>query len=169
MLHSISRVVLWCGLLALAATAGGCQRRQTWNLAPVEGAVTKGGRPLANVQVIFLADVEAGTQGPRASGRTDEVGYYRLRTDNGGDGAVVGQYRVCIHDAHRLQPGQALPRRPSKEAATLKKAQEEQEWSRFKEKASASPRVPPAYGRPNETPLRVEVQPGRQVIDLEVK
>jgi hypothetical protein len=29
--------------------------------------------------------------------------------------------------------------------------------------------VPPSYGHPNETPLRVEVRPGPQVIDLEVQ
>jgi hypothetical protein len=39
----------------------------------------------------------------------------------------------------------------------------------FQEAASASPRVPPSHGRINETPLRAEVQPGSQVIDLEVK
>jgi hypothetical protein len=36
-------------------------------------------------------------------------------------------------------------------------------------KAAQGPRVPPRYGRFNETPLRVEVHPGPQVIDLEVE
>jgi hypothetical protein len=38
-----------------------------------------------------------------------------------------------------------------------------------KKAASAPPQVPPSYGFPNETPLRAEVRPGEQVIDLEVK
>jgi hypothetical protein len=40
------------------------------------------------------------------------------------------------------------------------------DWSK---PATDASRVPPRYGRFNETPLRVEVQPGPQVIDLEVK
>ncbi len=38
-----------------------------------------------------------------------------------------------------------------------------------KAKASTPPRVPFRYNQPNETPLRVEVQPGSQVIDFEIK
>ena len=96
--RSINPVVFWCGLLALTATAGGCQRGPTWNLAPVEGTVTKSGRPVAGIQVEFRADVESGTQGPRASGITDPAGHYELRTDTGGRGAVIGRYHVCLVD-----------------------------------------------------------------------
>src|SRR5262245_54429173 len=92
------RVAVFCGVLTLAAAAGGCQREPRWNLAPVEGAVTRAGRPLANIQVVFLADVEAGTQGPRASGITDQAGRYRLRTVNGDEGAVMGHHRVRLVD-----------------------------------------------------------------------
>jgi hypothetical protein len=62
----------------------------------VEGTVTKDGRPLANVRVVFLADT--GSVGPRAAGLTDKAGHYRLRTDYGEDGAVVGKHRVVILD-----------------------------------------------------------------------
>jgi hypothetical protein len=167
--HNISRVGLWGGLLILAAAADGCQRGATWSLAPVEGTVTKEGHPLPGVEVVFLADLDAGAAGPRARGISDESGHYRLRTDNGDDGAAVGQYRVCIHDTRVVKPGPALPRRLQKEAATLKEAQKEQGRLRFKETTSVSSRVPPTYGRPGETPLRVEVQPRTQVIDLDVK
>jgi len=169
--HSINHVVLWCGLLALVAAAGGCQRRQTWDLAPVEGAVTKGGRPLANVQVIFLADVEAGTQGPRASGITDAAGHYRLRTDNGEDGATVGKYRVVLLDPtvskgrverapRRPQPKEATQRLPPENAPRLQNQRNKAEDSRM---------LLLRYGRFNETPLRVEVRTGPQGIDLDVK
>ena len=87
MFHS-GRVVFFGGMLALAAATGGCQRGPTWDLSVVEGTVTKYGRPLANIEVVFLVD--AGTQGPRARGITDEAGHYRLRTDNVDDGTVVG-------------------------------------------------------------------------------
>jgi hypothetical protein len=131
----------------------------------VEGIVTKGGRPLANVQVIFLADVEAGTQGPRASGLTDEAGHYRLRTDAGDDGAAVGTYRVCLHDTHRvaLQSFGRLRKEASNAEGIQKKVKEFN-----KEAGSPSPRVPPNYGRPNDTPLRAEVHPGPQTRDFDV-
>ena len=155
MARNISRVVLLCGLLVLAAGAGGCQREPTWNLAPVEGTVTKDGRPLANIQVVFLADVDAGTQGPRTRGITDEAGHYRLRTDNGDDGAVPGKHRVVLLDpeARKGRMGRA-PQEPQPKEA---------------EKAKDAPRLPPRYGNFSETPLRVEVRPEPQVIDLDVK
>jgi hypothetical protein len=106
----------------------------------VEGTVTKDGRPLADIEVIFLTDIEAGTQGPRASGLTDEAGHYRLCTDAGDEGAAIGQYRVCLLDPL------AKPETPAKE------------W-----------RVPPRYGSFNETPLRVEVHPDPQIIDFDIK
>src|SRR5690242_2884422 len=98
MLRSISGIFLCGVLLPLAAASGGCQREPRWNLAPVEGTVTKDGHPLAGIQVIFLADADAGTVGLRARGITDEAGHYRLRTDNGDDGAVAGKYRVVMLD-----------------------------------------------------------------------
>jgi hypothetical protein len=139
MARSISRVVLWCGLLTLMAAAEGCQRRQTWTLAPVEGTVTKDGHPLAGILVVFWVDVEAGMRGPRASGVTDEAGHYRLRTDVGDGGAAIGHYRVCIIDP------QAKPETPVEKR-----------------------RVPPRYGSFTETPLRVEVHPGPQTLNFDL-
>jgi hypothetical protein len=160
--HSISRVLLLCGLLVFSIAAQGCQRGLTWNLAPVQGTVTKDRRPLPHVEVVFLTDIDAGTQGPKASGFTDEAGHYRLRTDNGDDGTAVGKHRVLVLDpkarkgrmrdrVRGSQPKQAAPLPPE----DAKRLQEQQ--------------IPPHYGKFNETPLRVEVQPGAQVIDLEVK
>src|SRR5690349_20643726 len=88
-------IIVLCGLLFLTS-AGGCQRGPKWNLARVEGTVTKGDSPLRGIQVVFLADVDAGTQGPRASGFTDEAGHYRLRTDIGEEGVVAGKHRVML-------------------------------------------------------------------------
>jgi hypothetical protein len=167
---SISRVVLWCGLLVLVAAIGGCQRGPTWNLAPVEGTVTKDGQPLHHIEVVFLADLDSGTQGPRSSGATDEAGHYRLRTDNGDEGTVVGKHRVLILD---LQAAKGLMGRTyrwsqQKKVAPLPPEHAKRLQNRLKPAAEAS-RVSPNYGRFDETPLRFEVQPGPQVIDLEVK
>src|SRR5262245_20110563 len=110
--RSISPIVLVCGVLALTTAAGGCQQRPTLDLAPVEGTVSKGGRPLANIEVVFLADADTETQGPRASGITDKAGHYRLRSHNGDDGVVVGKHRVLVVDfevAMKKQMGHLTP------------------------------------------------------------
>jgi hypothetical protein len=146
--RSISRVALLGVLAALAAAAGGCRRGPTWNLAPVEGTVSKGGRPLASVRLVFLAD--AGTVGPRAAGITDDAGHYRLRTDHGEDGAVVGKHRVVILEAERLPSAQARRR-----DGPLKKAAD-------------GPLGPPQYRRFDQTPLRAEVHPGPQTLDFDI-
>jgi hypothetical protein len=153
-------------LSVLAVTASGCGRMEfTFN--SVEGTVTQGGRPLGNVEVIFLADADAGTVGPRATGKTDETGHYRLRTERGEDGAVAGKHLVLILDLDaptgqrgRLsQPGD-VAQVPPELVKHLKEPP----------KTTANElRVPPRYASINETPLRAEVRPGEQVIDLEVK
>ena len=157
------RVALLCGLLLLAAAAEGCQRGSGWNLTPVEGTVTKDGLPLRGIEIVFLADPDAGTQGPQARGRTDEAGHYRLRTDNGDDGVVAGKHRVLLLDTEASKGlGGRTPRgpQPPENAKTL----EEQ-----RKTAASAPRVPPRYAGFDETPLRVDIQPGPQVIDFDVK
>jgi hypothetical protein len=166
--RNISCVVFMCGLLALAAMAGGCRRGSTWNLATVEGTVTREGHPLDGIEVIFWADVEAGTQGPRTSAFTDAAGHYELRTDVGDRGAAIGRYRISLVDTRTL-PDKLFGPLPEK-AANAKHAKEVQEKMRqFQMEASAPPRVPLSYGQPDKTPLRVEVQPGPQVIGFDVK
>ena len=168
--RSISRGAILGGLLALAAAAEGCQRGQTWNLVPVEGTVTKNGCPLANIEVVFLTDAAAGTHGPRASGTTDEAGRYRLRTDGGDEGAVVGKHRVILRDlvAARKQLVRSFRDKQWREGARPSPEMAKRLEEELKNSADA-PRVPPRYERIDETPLRAEVQPGPQVIDLEVK
>jgi hypothetical protein len=157
-------IVLLLGALVVAAT--GCTGKPQF--VPVEGTVTKEGKPLADVIVEFHPDFA--TPAPRShSVPTDASGHYQLRSYYGDDGAVVGQYRVCIHDASILKRGRTSPPRLPTETAPLKQAPKDPTRPRFKETASASRRVPRAYGSPNNTPLQVEVQPGTQVIDLEVK
>ncbi len=163
----VLRRVFLSGLLILAAAAGGCQRGPKWNLVPVEGTVTKDGRPLGNVQVIFLADPDAGTQGPRATGTTDLAGRYRLRTDNGDDGAVVGKHRVILLDldAVRKQLFRGLRRRELQKVAeaspeNAKRFEEEQK------KPVNAARVPSKYESFSKTPLRVEVGPKPTVFDI---
>jgi hypothetical protein len=154
------RVVLWFVLLALAAAVEGCQRGPTWDLAQVEGTVTKNGRPLRGIEVIFVADSDSGTVGPRTLGRTDEAGHYRLRADSGGDGAVVGKHRVLFFDAETA----SKRRRGGTPGMPLMKEEKMPE----RKKAEDAPRVSPRYGRFDETPVRAEVHPGPQTLDFDI-
>jgi hypothetical protein len=155
MVRNISRVLLLCALLALTATTEGCQRGQTWDLAPVEGTVTKDGRPLAGVEVVFWADLDAGTQGPRSSDITDEAGHYRLLTDNGGNGVVLGKHHVCLVDVSTDNDKKVS--RVQRDGAQVEPKTPE-----------AKRRVPRRYERFKETPLRVEVHPGPQTLDFQL-
>src|SRR5262249_31135397 len=151
--YSFRLIVLFFG--ALAVITSGCGRAE-FTFFPVEGTVTKGGRPLRNVEVVFLADADAGTVGPRASGTTDEAGHYRLRTDHGDEGAVAGKHLVLIFDleAAEKQTLRSLRGPQRKEAVQLSPEMTKRLEERLKMMGDA-PRVPPRYGRFNETPLRV--------------
>jgi hypothetical protein len=164
--RSISCRTILCGLLALAAAAGGCQCGQTWNLVPVEGTVTKNGRPLANIEVVFLADSDAGTHGPRASGTTDESGHYRLRTDSGEDGAVMGKHRVILLDlvAARKQLLRSFRREQLKEVAEAS-PENAKRLEELKNSAEEL-RVPPKYESFSKTPLRAEVRSEPLVFEI---
>jgi hypothetical protein len=150
------------GLLlgTLAALSAGCQDRP--RLAPVEGTVTLGGEPLAGVIVEFHPD--SGTSGPRSTSEpTDQAGRYRLRCTRGGEGAVLGSHRVCILDARRVPL--LLPGGAAEKAASSREIREAME--RFKQPPAVC--IPARYGRPTQTPLRAEVRPGTQVINLDLE
>jgi len=154
------RIPLLYGLLTLTAMAGGCQRGPTWDLAPVEGTVTKDGQPLTGIEVTFMPEIDAGAQGsPPAQGTTDKAGHYRLRNHNGDEGAVVGKYRVVLKRAG----GQMLPELSQLLPEMAKRLEKQQK------PAGDAPQLPASYERFDKTPLRVEVRSGEQIIDLEVK
>src|SRR5262249_52672458 len=81
-------------LLALLGT--GCQRELPYGV--VEGEVTLDGKPLTDVEVVFLPDPDRGTQGRRSVALVDREGRYRLASDAGRAGAPVGFHRVCVID-----------------------------------------------------------------------
>ena len=151
---------LLCFAVLLAAlTAAGCGRGQKWDLTSVTGTVTRGGKPLPGVEVQFLPEAGAGVRGPRTTGITDARGRYRLSTDVGEDGAVVGKHRVCLFDRTVLfPPGSTIrDQLPPDVAARLPPAGPAQEA-----------RFPESYGRPGETPLRAGVKPGDNTFDFDL-
>lgn len=94
------------GLLMLAGCGGGPR------YMPVEGTLSRDGKPLAYVEISFLSD--EGMRLPRSRALTDEDGRFRLTTDDGEKiGAPAGRYRVCLHDR---KPGGSNPAIPNKYA-----------------------------------------------------
>lgn len=131
------------GLVAVAVSGCG----DDVPFGEVEGTVRLDGRPLENVAVTFFADHAKGMTGPRATARTDASGHYRLRGEGSRYRAQVGWHRVTVEDLALY----SLPRDEDAPAAEAPK-----------------PKLPGAYGHPGKTPLRVQVQPGRQTIDLDL-
>jgi hypothetical protein len=145
---------LWIACAIVAAC--GCSGPGV-TFAPVEGALTRNGRPVPNAQVIFLAD---DTQGPRATGVTDDAGRFQLTADDGTVGAPVGRHRVCVIDATVTAERFGLVAKQHAPEAAAKLAPPKS--------TTKGPPIPPEYGRPAETPLRAEVRPGAQTIDLQI-
>jgi len=90
-----------CGLiLASLVCLSGCSKGGP-EFAEVEGTVTLNGKPLPNVEVVFMSELldGKGKANPASTSYTDEQGHYSLwcnQADTGG--AVVGTYRVCVND-----------------------------------------------------------------------
>jgi hypothetical protein len=83
----------------------------------VEGTVTLAGRPLPDVEVMFLPETDAGYSGPFSSGFTNESGRFRLiEMRSGRSGALVGIHRVCVKDL--LANGTTPPRFPDEYTQT---------------------------------------------------
>jgi hypothetical protein len=135
----------WITIL-VGVIAGGCGNRVP--LGQVEGTVRLDGQALEEVAVTFLPDAAEGTSGPHSTGKTDAAGHFHLRCEDGHEGAAVGWHRVTVED---LAPYR-LPRDQTPPATT----------------EALKPRVPAAYADPGKTPLRGEVKPGEQTIDLEL-
>lgn len=113
----------------------------------VQGTVTAKGKPLKGMIVTFMPDPSQGNELPyNAGSETDEQGKYRLRYSHKGaegEGAAVGWNRVIIIDTRYAsipQGGQLPPRLFSAD-----------------------------YSLVNTTPLKFEIKPGEQTIDLDLK
>lgn len=81
----IITVLCLCGLIQLAGCSG-----DGLDTYPASGVVTLDGKPVAGAGVLFMP-----TDGPTASGTTDEQGRYKLMTGEL-EGAIAGPHRVMI-------------------------------------------------------------------------
>jgi hypothetical protein len=136
-----------CAALALEACSG-CGSRPA--LYPINGVVTRAGQPLPDVMVSFVPEGPMEGTGVRFSGVTDARGRYALRGADQEAGATPGWHRILIED---LEPC-AIPRgeQPPPTPDAIPKS-----------------RVPDAYRSLHATPLRREVLPGPQTLDLAVE
>jgi hypothetical protein len=132
------------GAAVLLAVAG-CNAQLAY--APVEGKVTLGGKPLAGVKVWFYPMTEGNNNLPFATGLTDSAGVYKLTSNNGQDGALVGNHRVVVDWPPR-----------------------ERNDDRSKPPPPQGPPIPVPYTQASVSPLVFEVKAGGpQTIDLPLK
>jgi len=152
------RLVLKTVFLAVAlAPLCGCGRDSP--PAAVEGTLRMNGTPLDNCLVTFLPEPGRETKVPHSSGLTDVAGSYRLRFDNQQEGAAVGWHRITVQD---LSASLGVVRR---DHGTVDAGLDET----TPPPPARRSRVPQQYMSPRDTPLRKEVKPGHQTIDLDVR
>jgi hypothetical protein len=143
--------ILRIGLACLVLCICGCSGETEYG--KVDGVVTLDGKPVMDVEVVFLPEPDAVGKSPRSASYTDKNGRYSLRTDKGIEGAVVGTHRVLINDTAFL-PTPPLP--PGINAKSIPP------------KPQRRP-VPDAYGNVQATPIKpVEVKAGTQTHNFDL-
>lgn len=126
-------LLLRAGIVAVVVSSLGCAPEGK-KVVPVNGTVTRSGKPVPNVTVHFRPD-----NGRPSWGKTDDSGRYSLNYDPQRNGAEVGPHRVFVElrpsspdEDYRMKAGKLkLP--ADKQAITDK------------------------YGTFEKTPLRVDV------------
>jgi hypothetical protein len=121
-------------------------------MAEVKGTVKLNGKPLPKIMVEFIPDTATGQ---RSTGTTDENGEYALICDDQRPGAIVGPHRVLLHDLAVYGDkglGRKLELVGTKGGPTLNPS-----------------RISDQYSNPAKTPIKKEVKPESQTIDLDVK
>ena len=145
-----------CLAIALAPLLG-CGRDSPADT--VEGTLRLNGNPLDNCLITFLPEPGQGVKSPRSTGVTNRQGAYRLRFDNQQEGAAVGRHRVTVQD---LSASSGVVRRDH--GAVDAEVNENTPPPPFRRS-----RIPQSYMSSSDTPLRKEIRPGHQVLDLDIK
>jgi hypothetical protein len=139
--RSATLVTISLGILAAVGCGG-----KPYQVALVDGVVIIRGQPGSKIRVQFIPDIDKSTNGPASSAITDEQGRFtlELKEDGGASarpGAVVGHHRVVLSDLQLAASatGQGVPIR-----------------------------LKPEYSLPGSTPLKQEVKPEKQTIEIKV-
>jgi len=136
-----------CGFVAASVAVAGCGGEKLPEFGQVVGTLSARGKPLKGMAITFMPDPGQGNNSPiNASATTDEQGNYSLRygyKDNSGAGAPVGWHLVTVLDTR---------------------------YSSIPQGVKLPPRLfPLSYSDPSRTPLKFEVKPGEQTIDIDLK
>lgn len=88
---------IWA-LLFVVPIAGGCQKGER-PTAPVSGAITLNGKPLAGGSIVSQPFAPKGSviAGKGSVAFCDPDGHFKLETLDGQDGAVIGEHRIRIY------------------------------------------------------------------------
>lgn len=113
---------------------------------------------MANCLVTFLPEPGKESPGPHSTAVTDENGHYRLRLPDQREGASVGPHRITVQDLS-VSTGVARRDHETVDLAIDRSASTPLRRSR----------VPAKFGSPSETPLREDIRPGAQRIDLDIR
>lgn len=137
----------WAVYALIAIGAGsGCARPP--QVAEVVGQVTVDRAPHAKILVAFIPEGTHSRRQLKSSAVTDEQGKFRLRCEDGRDGAVIGPHRVVLEDITVYY----LPRNDSAPPIS----------------ASEPARVPSLYRAATTTPLRFDVREGENEANFEI-
>ena len=159
------------GLFLVALPLAGCSKERPYGV--VEGVVTLDGKPLTNVEVVFMPDPEKGNGGRRSTAVPDKDGHFRIASDMGQEGAPVGFHRVVVNDLLKPKKGNM----PAVKVADDEKGGEGGPVGvKAPPKAATDPnekkklRFSDDYSDAIKTPFKdIEVKEGSQVIDLALK
>jgi hypothetical protein len=128
--------------LLLAISLTGCKGRD-YDIAEVDGVVLIKGKPGHKIRLEFIPDFEVA--GPHSVAQTDTEGRFTLhlmeRDGSAPAGAIVGQHKITLSDLQLAESpdGRGVPIR-----------------------------FGPAYGLSSSTPLKQEVKPGKQTVQIVV-
>jgi len=136
------------GLGVLIVCLAGCGG-PALQFAEVEGKVTLNDQPLSGVVVRFYPINDAKEQLPYSTALSDDTGVYRLTSEEGKPGALVGPHQVVVYWPSRDMLGERAADAPAPPPKTP---------------------IPLMYTVASDSPLRVEVNAGaRQTINLPLK
>jgi hypothetical protein len=109
--------------LLFGASLLGCGNGSTYEVAPVQGTLTIGSRPMAGAKVMFapVAKGAGAAAGKAAVGLTQSNGNFTLTTYRDGDGAVVGEHWVTIFAPQTEQPRASAPGDPAPTETSYKR------------------------------------------------
>lgn len=138
-------------MILLAGLLAGCGDDDLGRRYPVSGHVTRKGQPVDKGTVNFMP-VDLATS-RAASGEIQSDGSYTLTTQDPGDGALAGDYRVVINlaevgELERTPGGMPILNEPKK--------------------VRVKNLVPPKYSDPSQTVLKFKVEPHSNSYDIDL-